>query len=164
MTTRGGGTWRETLGAVSTFSVLERGQTLGKHWERLADFEIVGRWSKTEELKSTISCLIEQPRSCWHTATEQTWIYLKTMTFEPPWERWKKQKVVKVTPVTSSLQAVNESGGTIISIQISVHKNCTGTLFRSGRHRCGVCVCAYKYLHARTYVCDRGSEGVSLQM
>ena len=40
---KGRGTWKGTLGAVSTFSVLEQGQTLGKHWERLADFEIVGR-------------------------------------------------------------------------------------------------------------------------
>lgn len=33
----------ETLGTVSTFSVPEQGQTLGKHWERLAASEIVGR-------------------------------------------------------------------------------------------------------------------------
>lgn len=40
---REGGTWRGTLGTVSTFSVPEQGQTLDKHWERLAAFEIVGR-------------------------------------------------------------------------------------------------------------------------
>lgn len=68
------------------------------------------------------------------------------MTFEPPppvgeLSGGKKQEVVKVTPVTSSLQAKNESGGTVVRTRVIVHKNCTRTLFRSGRHRCGVCVC-----------------------
>lgn len=86
------------------------------------------------------------------------------MTFEPAaGERWiKKQEVVKVSPVTSSLQARDESGGMIVSTRVikRTHTHCS-----RGRSTDVVYVRVCTYMRARVCVCAvEEARRVSLQM
>lgn len=88
------------------------------------------------------------------------------MTFEPAaGERWiKKQEVVKVSPVTSSLQARDESGGMIVSTRV-IKRTHTHIVQEVEAQMWCTCVCVPTCVRVCVCVCAvEEARRVSLQM